>query len=84
MYEVDVCFKDVNGSEVKFKEYCDKEELDLLLKYYKSVNYEVLDEGLYSASKETCFCPECLKMEFIKKKKTIYTCKGCGKKFYIK
>lgn len=84
MYEVNVKIHEEGKGDIKFNQYCADEELELLIKYYKDISYQKIDEGMYSLSRETVFCPYCLTMEFVKVKKKIYVCRECGKKFFIK
>ena len=57
---------------------------DLGYKRYCSNEYKELKEARYSESMETCFCPYCMRMEFMQGHKEIYTCKDCHNKYFVK
>lgn len=53
------------------------EELNELLKCYdkNDLNVKEIPNVRLSESMETCFCPCCMRMEFIKEGNVIHTCK---------
>ena len=60
--------------------------LNELLKCYdkNDLNVKEIPNARLSESMETCFCPYCMRMEFIKEGNVIRTCKECGRKYFIK
>lgn len=86
MYDVDVMVYGPEGEDLGFKRVCNKEELNQILRCYDKTELsikEILNAKL-SESKETCFCPYCMRMEFIKKRNQVYTCKECNNRYFVK
>ena len=81
MYDVNVFVYGTEGEDLSFSRICNKEELNELLKCYdkNDLNVKEIPNAKLSESMETCFCPYCMKWEFI-----IRTCKECGRKYFIK
>ena len=86
MYEVNVMVYGPEGEDLGYKRYCSNDELEQLLRTCDSseIEYKKLKEARYSESMETCFCPYCMRMEFIKEGNIVCTCKECGRKYFIK
>lgn len=85
MYDVDVFVYGPEGEDLGFKRVCSKEEVEQILRCYDSseVSIKEIPNAKLSESKETCFCPHCMRMEFVKEKNKVYTCKECGKRFFV-
>lgn len=85
MYDVTVFAYGPEGEDLSFSRICNKEELNELLKCYdkNDLNVKEIPNARLSESRETCFCPYCMRMEFIKEKNKVYTCKECGKRFFV-
>lgn len=86
MYDVNVFVYGPEGEDLSFSRICNKEELNELLKCYdkNDLNVKEIPNSRLSESMETCFCPYCMRMEFIKEGNVIRTCKECGRKYFIK
>lgn len=86
MYDVDVFVYGAEGEDLSFSITCNKEEVNQLLKCYDRTDISVkeIPNAQLSESMETCFCPYCMRMEFIKERNIIRICKECGKKYFIK
>lgn len=86
MYDVDVMVNGHEGEGLGFKRVCNKEEVNEILKYYGNteITKKELKDAKLSESKETCFCLYCMKMEFIKKRNQVYTCKECNNRYFVK
>lgn len=86
MYEVNVMVYGPEGEDLGYKRYCSNDELEQLLRTCDSseIEYKELKEARYSESMETCFCPYCMRMEFMQGHKEIYTCKDCHNKYFVK
>ena len=86
MYEVNVMVYGPEGEDLGYKRYCSNDELEQLLRTCDSseIEYKELKEAKYSESMETCFCPYCMRMEFMQGHKEIYTCKDCHNKYFVK
>ena len=71
---------------LSFSMICNKEELNELLKCYdkNNLNVKEIPNAKLSECMETCFCPNCMRMEFIKEGNIVHTCKECGRKYFIK
>lgn len=85
MYDVKISVYGPSGEDLSYRTVCDKQTLDELLRRYSQneISYEALKNGDLSLSGETCFCPYCMKINETKKKKEVYICSSCGKKFVI-
>lgn len=85
MYDVNVFVYGPEGEDLSFSRICNNEELNELLKCYdkNDLNVKEILNGRLSESMETCFCPYCMRMEFIKEKNKVYICKECGKRFFV-
>lgn len=86
MYDVNVFVYGPEGEDLSFSRICSKEELNELLKCYdkNNLNVKEIPNARLSESMETCFCPYCMRMEFIKEGNVIRTCKECGRKYFVK
>lgn len=86
MYDLDVMVYGPEGENRGFKRVCNKEEVNEILKYYGNTEITIKEpkDVKLSESKETCFCPYCIKMEFIKKRIQVYTCKECNNRYFVK
>lgn len=86
MYDVNVFVYGPEGEDLSLSRICNKEELNELLKCYdkNDLNVKEIPNARLSESMETCFCPYCMRMEFIKEGNVIHTCKECGRKYFIK
>lgn len=73
-------------TDLGFKRVCNKEELNEILKYYcnTEITIKELKDAKLSELKETCFCPFCMRIEFIKKRNQVYTCKECNNRYFVK
>ncbi len=85
MYDVNVFVYGPEGEDLSFSRICNKEELNELLKCYdkNDLNVKEIPNARLSESMETCFCPYCMRMEFIKEGNVIHICKECGRKYFI-
>lgn len=86
MYDVNVMVYGPEGEDLGFNRVCTKEEVNEILKYYGNteINVEELKDAKLSESKETCFCPYCMRMEFIKRRNQVYKCKECSNRYFVK
>lgn len=86
MYDVDVMVYGPEGEDLGFKRVCNKEEVNEILKYYGNTEITIkeLKDAKLSESKETCFCPYCMRMEFIIKRNQVYICKECNNRYFVK
>lgn len=86
MYDVDVMVYGPEGEDLGFKRVCNKEELNQILRCYDKTELSIkeIPKAKLSESKETAFCPYCMRMEFIKKRNQVYTCKECNNRYFVK
>ncbi len=85
MFDVNVFAIGPDGEDLSFERICNVEELSELKKCYDNSDLSVkeIPNAKMSQSNETCFCPYCMRMEFIKNHHFVGTCKACGQKYYV-
>lgn len=85
MFEASINILSPDGIELSYSLICNQDELNELLRKYDAneLSYKRIMQAKLSASKETAFCPYCMKLEFIKDKNEIHVCKDCHKKYFV-
>lgn len=70
MFEASINILSPDGNELSYNLICNQDELNELLRKYDAteLSYKRIMQAKLSASKETAFCPYCMKLEFINKK----------------
>lgn len=69
MFEASINILSPDGNELSYNLICNQDELNELLRKYDAteLSYKRIMQAKLSASKETAFCPYCMKLEFINK-----------------
>lgn len=86
MYEVKIDILSPEGKELSYSLNCSETELQGLLRTYDDteISYKKLQEAHLSQSKESCLCPYCMKLRFLRTlTKEVYECSDCHKKYFV-
>lgn len=85
MFEASINILSPSGEELSYNLICNQSQLNEMLKKYdrNEISYRQIKKAKLSSSRETCFCPYCMKLEFFKEVNEVYTCKDCKNKYFV-